>query len=63
MIRGTACIASNSLFRYVLYDPILPSGILLFHGAFGSFGRQRSSDSWRLEEADGRCVCSSNLSE
>jgi hypothetical protein len=46
MIRGTACIASNSLFRYVLYDPILPSGILLFHGAFGSFGRQRSSDSW-----------------
>jgi hypothetical protein len=34
------------LSRYVLYGPILPSGIAMSHFAPGSFGRQRSSDSW-----------------
>jgi len=45
-VRGTACIASNSLLHYGLYGPILPSGTLLSHLASGSSGRQRSSDSW-----------------
>lgn len=31
---------------YVVYGPILPCGIIMSHLSSGSFGRQRSSDSW-----------------
>jgi hypothetical protein len=36
------------LSRYVVYGPVLPFGIVPLHCACGSFGRQRSSDSWNI---------------